>query len=269
MDGINWGGLVPQRNIFDQVSQGFERGQDMRLQGDKARREAERQKAFNLFATDPQAAEDALMASGDIEAAETLRKRRLSAAEDARRAKVGGMVQKKDYAGAQAAAIEGGDFDMAKTIGGLNEAQRKAARDRADDLAGFGLGIKGQPYEARKAIIEQAKPILVEQGFTPEQIAAFDPTDQNIDALVASATDLKTALEEQNRQRDDKRSEEALSETKRSNRTREGISRGQLGVAQSNSARGWAAHKARLAAKGYGTPGFGGPIADEDVEIDP
>lgn len=58
-------------------------------------------------------------------------------------------------------------------------------------------------------------------------------------------------------------------ETGRHNRAQEGISRGQLDVARSNASRGWAAHNARVAAGGYGTPGVGGAngfdISDDEI----
>jgi hypothetical protein len=59
-------------------------------------------------------------------------------------------------------------------------------------------------------------------------------------------------------------------ETGRHNKRLEDVSLGQLGVAQGRLGLGWAAHNARRAAGGYGTPGVGmGVIPDEAVEIDP
>ena len=54
-------------------------------------------------------------------------------------------------------------------------------------------------------------------------------------------------------------------------RIRTAIAQGQLSVAQGRLALQQAAHKARLAAGGYGTPGVGaagGGISDDDVEVD-
>lgn len=237
MDDINWGGLVNRTNPFAEYSDGLQRGVQMRDDRIKIQREHERRKAYNLFATDPKGAETALMSAGDIDGAETIRKRRMAVAEEARRARVGGMVAKKDYAGAQAEAMGGGDFDMAASIANMDSESRKAARERSEDLGGFALAIKGQPYEQRKAIIAQARPILMEQGFTPEQIAAFDPTDANIQSLVASATDLKTALEQADRQADNQRADSQASETARHNRASEGQGNARIGIARSRESR--------------------------------
>lgn len=269
MDGINWGGLNNGANPFASFTQGMERGAEMREARAQRDREATRRQAINLFATDPRGAEAGLMAVGDIETAEALRKRREGAATDERRAKVGGMVGQKDYAGAQAEAIAGGDFDMAKSIAGLDEAQRKAAREHAEDLGGFAMGLKTVPYEQRKAIIAQVRPLLLQRGFNEQQIDGFDPSDANITALATSAMDLKTALDEANRQRDDARADAQAEERRRHNSALERQGKDRLGIARDANARGWAAHKARVAAGGYGTPGVGGVVADDDVEIDP
>jgi hypothetical protein len=269
MDGINWNGLVQRTNPFDSFSQGLQNGSELRQARIKADQEAARREAYNLFGKDPKAAEDALLATGDLDGAETIRKRREAGEADTRRKAAAGKVATGDYKGAQTVAIEGGDFDMAKSIAQMDSESRKAARERAEDLGGFALGIKGLPYEQRKSVIAQAKPILLEQGFSAEQIDAFDPTDDNIAALAASATDLKTALDQADKERDFGLRKEQVGETKRHNRTQEGVAARNSGIAASNSARGWAAHNARVKAGGYGTPGVGGVVADEDVEIDP
>lgn len=268
MDGINWQGLQP-RNIFNDVAQGFEYGSDLRDRRQKSEAAAARQRAMNIFASDPAAAERELMALGDIETANQLRTRAREDRTDKARSDATAMYGKGDVEGAQRTAIAAGDFDLAKEISGLDATKRKAAKENAEEIGGFAQAIANVPYEQRKAILQQAAPILQQKGFTPEQIAGFDPTDEALRGLVASAMDLKTALDEQDRGRDNARADAQLEETRRSNRTREGISRGQLGVAQSNSARGWAAHKARAAAGGYGTPGVGSAdIPDDEVEID-
>jgi hypothetical protein len=242
---INWAGLNNRRNPFSDFAEGLQGGADMRRQRERDNLFAQRQ-AFEIEeATRRRAQEDALAA---------------------RKAEVGAAVATGDLGAARKAA--GGDFDMLESIGKLDAQQRKIAQDNAEDIGGFAAGLSQAPYEQRKAIIAQARPILLQKGFTEQQIDAFDPSDANLQGLVTSSMDLKTALGEVARKADDKRADEQLAETKRSNTVREGISRGQLGVSQSNSARGWAAHRERVKSKGYGTPGSG-VIADDDVEIDP
>ena len=257
MDGINWSGLSQSRNVFADLAQGLRYGSDLRKERQKADQEAARTRALNLFSTDPRGAETALMSAGDIETAELLRKRREFEEASKRRANAAELVGKGDYRGAQQAALSGGDFDMAKSIAGLDIDQRKAARERAQDLGGFALGIKGLPYDQRRSVIQQAASILQQQGFTEEQIAGFDPTDANLQALAAQAMDLKTALEEADRQADNARADRQADETQRHNRASEATAAQNASTSASNAARGWAAHNERRRSGGYGTPGVG------------
>lgn len=245
MDGINWNGLN-QPNPFANFAEGLRFGADMRQQRERT---------------------DLLRQRQQLEVQKAQREQALADEERARRAAVGGAVAKGDYAGARTAAA--GDFDMIGEINKMDAEQRKVARENAADLGGFAAGIAKVPYEQRKGIIAQAKPILSQRGFTPEQIDAFDPTDANLQALTASAMDLKTALEQSDREADNKRADAQLSETQRHNRSAEGTAAANARTAASNAARGWAAHNARVKAGGYGTPGVGAAgIPDSDVEID-
>jgi hypothetical protein len=269
MSDINWAGLNNRRNPFNDLAEGLQYGTEMRRDRQKAEREDARLKAYNLFATDPVGAEKALMAAGDVQGAENLRERREGQDQRFRRGMLGMMVGKGDLPAAQAKAMQVGEYDMAANIGKLDEQQRKIAQENAEDFAGFLVTIRGQQYDARRNIIQKAKPILAKYGLTAEAVDGFDPTDSNIEAKIAEAMTLKTALDEAARKADDNRADEQLAETKRSNTVREGISRGQLGVAQGGLAVRRAAHDARVKAGGYGTPGAfmpGGVVPDEDVE---
>lgn len=240
MSDINWAGLNQQRNPFANFAEGLERGTDMRRQQERDNMFAQRQ---------------------EFEMGQAQRRQALEDQQLARRTAAGAAVAKGDFAGARTAAE--GDFDLLEGIGKLDEAQRKAARDNAEDLGGFAAALKNVPYEQRRGIIAQAKDTLVGYGMRPEQIDAFDPNDQNLDAQLASAMDLKTALEEANRLRDDKRAGEQAAEVRRHNRVTEGLS-------ADNNRRGWASFNERKKAGGFGTPGVGGGVvADDDVEIDP
>lgn len=254
MDGINWNGLSRIQNPFANFAEGLQYGSDMRRQTERD----------NLFRE-----------KQEFEIGQAKRQQALQDQERARKANVGAAVAKGDYAGARTAAE--GDFDLLGEIGKLDETQRKAARERAEDLGGFAAALMQQPYEARKGILAQAQETLASYGFTPEQLAGFDPTDAALQAQVVSAMDLKTALEEGNRQRDDARAQQQFEETKRSNLASEkarqqqlGISAGQLNVSRSRLGLSREAHNARLkGVGGYGTPGVGSAgIPDDDVEID-
>lgn len=187
-----------------------------------------------------------------------------------RRKDVLGAYNRGDAAGAQAQAYQAGDTDLIGTLSTLDKSKREQASARADSLGKIAFGIKGLPPEQRRAAIQAAAPSLQALGFTPEQLSSFDPNDGALEGLIANAMDLKDQIARLDKEADNKRADAQLGETRRHNQSTEGISRGNLGVAQSNSARGWAAHRARQAAGGYGTPGVGGAaISDDDVEIDP
>jgi hypothetical protein len=61
------------------------------------------------------------------------------------------------------------------------------ARQHAEALGTYAYGLKKTPYAERKARLQADAPMLAQQGFTPEQIAAFDPTDGALDSVVTSA----------------------------------------------------------------------------------
>lgn len=267
MSDINWAGLVQHSNPFADFAQGLQYGAEMRRDRIKADQQTARQKAYNLFATDPMGAEKALIAAGDTEGANDLRERRQGDDKNFRRGMIGMMVQKGDLQGAQAKAVQVGEFDLAENIGKLSADQRKVARENAQDLGGFAMGLLNVPYEQRKAVIGQARAILTQRGFTEQQIDAFDPSDANLQALGAQAMDLKTALEEANRQRDDNRAREQFDETKRHNRATEATSAGSLAVARGNLGVRQAEHAARLKGQGdYAAPAI--PVDPNAVKWD-
>lgn len=254
MDGINWDGLKG-RNIFADFASGMEYGSEMRARRAKAEQEAARRQALNLYATDPAEAERALMAAGDIETANAIRTRTRQDRQDKARTDASARYAKGDAAGAQQAALEAGEFDLAKSIAGLDADKRKMARENAEDLGGFAIGIRNVPYEQRKAIIAQARPILMQKGFTAEQIAAFDPTDENITALAASAMGLKEALQQADREADNKRADQQFEETKRHNRAGEAVASQNAATSAFSARTGRMSFEERKKAGGFGTPG--------------
>jgi hypothetical protein len=57
--------------------------------------------------------------------------------------------------------------------------------------------MKAMPYEQRKAFIQQAAPVLMANGWTPEELAQFDPSDQAIDALGTTMMTIGQVLDSQ------------------------------------------------------------------------
>lgn len=115
----------------------------------------------------------------------------------ATRQRVGGMAASGDYAGAQNAALAGGDFDAASHVAKLDDSQKALALEHANVQAGVLASVKTYPLELRKQAIASIAPQLVAAGMNPQQIASFDPTDANIAALEGQVLGLKGVLEQQ------------------------------------------------------------------------
>lgn len=258
---IDWS-IAQPRNIFADYVGGAKVGQEM---GERKRK----REALNLFSTDPEGAIKALTAAGDIDTANALRTNMREDRKDKARTTAVEQYQGGKAGEARQTAIGAGDFELASQLASLDKEQREVVKARAEAMSRFGPAALKKPYEQRRAFIQAQAAYLKAHGYTDQEIAEVDPTDEFFTGSVASAQtvneQLKADLER-----------EKFGETRRHNQVGEkndsarvGISRGQLGVAQSNSARGWAAHNARLkGVGGYGTPGVGGVIADDDVEID-
>ena len=60
--------------------------------------------------------------------------------------------------------------------------------------AAVGLGLKGVPYAERPAVLGHLTPALAARGVPAAAIAGFDPTDDALDAAVASARSLHGML---------------------------------------------------------------------------
>lgn len=161
--------------------------------GKKMRQDRDRQSALQMYASDPQGGVDAMMAVDPVMGLK-LRDDATAQMASQRRAQISQQYA-TDPQGARTAAIGAGDFDLAGELGKLDEQGRAKAKENAERMAVIGLTLKKSPYEARKPAIQQLSSVLQASGFSPEQIAGFDPTDEAIDGLVASSMDLKTALE--------------------------------------------------------------------------
>ncbi len=86
------------------------------------------------------------------------------------------------------------DPPLARRIAAMSQAERASASQRADLLAAVGLGLKGVPYAERAAVLSHMTAALAAHGLPPAAIAAFDPTDEALDAAVASARSLEGML---------------------------------------------------------------------------
>jgi hypothetical protein len=188
MSDIRWNLLQPV-DTGAQVLQGFKTGAAL-VKGSQTRSalghylaNPDDPHAYGALAyLDPQTAAAA-------ERQHILRQKAVQDAQDRERAVALGSLAATDPAGAREEALRAGDFDLAKTFAELGEdRQKKAAAfwQEAGPLA-YRLRQIDDP-EARRALYEQAKPMLAATGADPALINGFDPTnDVALDAAITTA----------------------------------------------------------------------------------
>jgi len=119
--------------------------------------------------------------------------------------KLAPMVAAGDYKGAAQYAGSRGDAQGAEyynaqykdALAQMSEADKAAAAKRAEDLARTAYGLKGVPYEQRRAALQQQMPLLQQMGVDSQVLSQFDPTDQALDGVLAQVTPLADLLKVQ------------------------------------------------------------------------
>lgn len=180
---IRWELLAPAlgSNPGDAATAGFEAGVQRSALGTLAQNPNDSRALGALAMVNPQAAMQ-MRAFGQQQQAQ----------EASRRA--GALAASGDTAGARNVMLQAGNIEGAADLTRLDEQQAKAARERAQAMGGFLTYLQGVPYEQRRAVLQQRSGELQRSfGLTAEQIAAFDPNDQNIGAL---ASQTRTAAEQ-------------------------------------------------------------------------
>lgn len=118
--------------------------------------------------------------------------------QDRQRQTVLGELYNQDPNGARQEAIAAGDFDLAKTFGGLDEgAQKRAATfwEKAGPIA-YRLKQTNDPVE-RQAIWQQARGILQSEAVDPALLDRFDPTnDTQLDAAITTSQKMSDLIDQ-------------------------------------------------------------------------
>lgn len=78
-------------------------------------------------------------------------------------------------------------FQVQKYFDGLGEDQRKHESDKWKAAGPLLVQMQQMPYAQRHQFMAAAAPALIANGWRPEEIQSFDPTDQNVHALAATA----------------------------------------------------------------------------------
>jgi len=100
------------------------------------------------------------------------------------RQRVAGQVQAGDFRGGAQAALQGGDIDLAKTIAGYGDAERKRMGQEAGVMAAAAARLRALPENLRPAAFSQLSPMLQRFGFGQEELASPDLTDQGLDGYI-------------------------------------------------------------------------------------
>jgi hypothetical protein len=100
------------------------------------------------------------------------------------RQQVAGQVQAGDSRGGAQAALQGGDIDLAKSIVGYGDAERKRIGQEAGVMAAAATRLRALPENLRPAALSQLSPMLQRYGFGQEELASPDLTDQGLDGYI-------------------------------------------------------------------------------------
>lgn len=116
------------------------------------------------------------------------------AEKQAERERVGAYFTNPDRAAAKQSALQSGEVDIAKQIDALGDDEKKAAAGRFKAAAPVAYQALKLPYEQRKAYLQTVRPELEANGWTPQQIDAFDPSDQALTGVVHTNLTLEQAM---------------------------------------------------------------------------
>lgn len=94
------------------------------------------------------------------------------------------------FAAGQAMGKPAADDGVAARVAALTPDARARSLRQAELLANVGVGLRGVAYGERRAVLGHIAPALAARGVPAGDIAAFDPTDEAIDAVVAQAARL-------------------------------------------------------------------------------
>ena len=131
-------------------------------------------------------------------------------------ANIGGNIRQAETNSKLAPLVANGQYDQAAQVAGqrgdlgsaelyrsqyqdqlaqMGEQEKAAAAKRAEDLGRVAYSLKSEPdVTKRRAMLQQQLPMLQAMGMDPQQVQGFDPSDQNLDAVLAQVTPLQELL---------------------------------------------------------------------------
>ncbi len=187
---INWDLLGPPVDIGAHFQAGLEKGRAMR-------RQAATESALAAYAKDPTnpESENALAALSPEFAMNLGQRRSQKASQQAERQRIGRYFNNPDLSASRTEALQAGDIDVAKQIDALDGDTKKKIAGMYKAAAPLAYQALKLPPDQRKAFIETARPQLVANGWTDQQIDAFDPSDANLGVIVQGNMTLDQAMD--------------------------------------------------------------------------
>lgn len=233
------------------------------------------QDALGMWGTDPQGAIKKLFPYNPTAALQLQEYADKQATRDRSRL-IGTAMGAGNTKEAQRLAYEAGDIDtgsaIAKLVAEADEAGLKRLKARSMALAQVGAAARdlrdgqGNPDIARrKALIQSARPYLLQSGYTDEEIDGFEPTDQALETALATGLDLDKYLDNR---RSDLKADREWWDTRQDNARddkRLGFEGQRVALATDANRRGWASHDARM--KGLGGYGYGDPSGTDSEDL--
>lgn len=171
-------------------------------QGRKDAQQLAVRNALANYQANPQAAQNALVAAGDIQGASSLSKFAETQRAATVRDQIAPMVKSGDYTGAAKTAAAGGDFDTAGALGKLNDAQLEKVQKLAEAKASASYTLRQLPADQRQAALQQMIPQLTQLGIPADQIGQTPLTDDYLDRSISEGMSLKEKVAQTTSQRD-------------------------------------------------------------------
>lgn len=189
--------------------------------GAEQRKATDTKNALSQYQTDPEAAIGALNKVDPVLALKLRADQRTQQADAAKKA----VFQQTDPIARASAAAATGNPEIIQAVTGMDKETREQHKVATDAVGGFAFGLRGkvQDIAQRKAMILQNKDGLVAAGMKPEEVDNFEPTDANLDGLVARMQTLDQAFKYADQKTDNDRQAATAAETARHNLAMEGV----------------------------------------------
>lgn len=118
--------------------------------------------------------------------------------QDQTRATVSTRLGAKDYAGAETAALSGGDTELAGHIATLDASTRARVADGFQTIGALAYSLKQVPLEERAARFQAALPLLRAHGLTDDVLQHADLSDAGLDGYVNASLSVKDQIAQAN-----------------------------------------------------------------------